>query len=168
MKRLLGLFCLLAVTAWADTPSFWSQLTPEERKAAGVDQLTPEQQAALDQLAQRYTHEGVKKEVEVVKAQAQAETAEAVKKARDEAIAEKAAAIKQAKEEAKAEGREHGDEADTPNSGSTIVYLSPGLTAEVASRTSAFAFVQLPVYQRVNGLQLEPRWVLSTGIRWRW
>jgi hypothetical protein len=68
----------------------------------------------------------------------------------------------------KAEGREHGDEADTPNSGSTIVYLSPGLTAEVGARVSAFAFVQLPVYQRVNGLQLEPKWVLSTGIRWRW
>ena len=68
----------------------------------------------------------------------------------------------------KAEGREHGDEADTPNSGGTIAYLSPGVTAELASRVSAFAFVQVPVYQRVNGLQLEPRWLLSTGVRWRW
>jgi hypothetical protein len=67
---------------------------------------------------------------------------------------------------AKFEGREHGAEADTANSGGTTVYLSPGVTAEVGRRASAFAFVQLPVAQRVNGLQLEPRWLLSTGVRW--
>jgi len=27
--------------------------------------------------------------------------------------------------------------------------------------------VQLPVYQHVNGLQLEPRWLLSVGVRWK-
>ena len=65
----------------------------------------------------------------------------------------------------KTEGREHGAEADTPNSGDTLAYLSPGVTAEVTPRSSAFLFVQLPVYQRVNGLQLEPRWILSLGLR---
>lgn len=106
MRGILALLCLLTTSANAADPSFWSQLTPEERKAAGVDQLTPEQQAALDQLAQRFTHEGARKEVEVVKAQAKVDTAEAVKRAHDEAIAERAAAIKQAKEEAKAEAKE--------------------------------------------------------------
>jgi hypothetical protein len=106
MKRLLALFCVLTVSAWADGSSFWTQLTPEERKAAGVDQLTPEQQSALDQLAQRFTKEGARKEVEVVKAQAEVETAAAVKQARAEAVAEKTAAIKQAREEAKAEAKE--------------------------------------------------------------
>jgi hypothetical protein len=67
----------------------------------------------------------------------------------------------------KAEDREHGVNADTPNSGGTIAYLSPGLTAELAANTSAFLFVQLPVYQRVNGLQLEPKWLLSFGLRWK-
>lgn len=67
----------------------------------------------------------------------------------------------------KTEGREHGFEGDTANSGGTLAYLSPGLTAELADRASAFAFVQLPVYQRVNGLQLEPRWILSVGLRWK-
>jgi hypothetical protein len=67
----------------------------------------------------------------------------------------------------KTEGREHGDEADTPNSGSTLAYLSPGVTAELSGNSHAFLFVQLPVYQRVNGLQLEPRWVLSFGVRWK-
>ena len=65
----------------------------------------------------------------------------------------------------KTEGREHGDKADTPNSGSTIAYLSPGVTAEVTLHTSAFVFVQLPVYQHINGRQLEPRWLFSAG--WR-
>ena len=67
----------------------------------------------------------------------------------------------------KAEGREHGAEADTPNSGGVIAYVSPGVTARVTSRSSAFAFVQLPVYQRVNGLQLEPRAILSVGLRYK-
>ncbi|MFI5355720.1 MAG: hypothetical protein ACHQ4G_00145 [Opitutales bacterium] len=66
------------------------------------------------------------------------------------------------------QGREHGPEADTPNSGGTLAYLSPGITADLSRTVSAFAFVQLPVYQRVNGLQLEPHWLLSTGLNWRW
>jgi hypothetical protein len=65
----------------------------------------------------------------------------------------------------KAEGREHGAQADTPNSGGALAYLSPGVTAEVTPTSSAFAFLQLPVYQRVNGLQLEPNWLLSVGAR---
>ncbi len=67
----------------------------------------------------------------------------------------------------KTETREHGAQADTANSGGTIAELSPGLTAELGPHASAFVFVQLPVYQRVNGLQLEPRWLLSVGFRWR-
>jgi len=62
------------------------------------------------------------------------------------------------------EKRETGDEADTPNSGSTLVYLSPGATFNVTPRTSVYVFGQVPVYQRVNGLQLEPRWSLSAGV----
>jgi hypothetical protein len=67
----------------------------------------------------------------------------------------------------KFEGREHGAEADVENSGSTAVHLSPGITAELTAKSTAFVFVQLPVYQRVNGLQLAPHWLLSTGLRWK-
>ena len=67
----------------------------------------------------------------------------------------------------KAENREHGAEADTANSSGTLAYLSPGVTVELATHASAFVFVQLPVYQRVNGLQLEPKWLLSVGLRWK-
>ena len=65
----------------------------------------------------------------------------------------------------KTETREHGAAADTPNSGGTLAYVSPGLTAEITAQASSFVFVQLPVYQRVNGLQLEPKWLLSVGVR---
>ena len=65
----------------------------------------------------------------------------------------------------KTESRERGAEADTANSGGTLAYLSPGITTEITSRASGFVFVQLPVYQRVNGLQLEPRWIISIGAR---
>ena len=65
----------------------------------------------------------------------------------------------------KTETREHGAEADTDNSGGTFVYVSPGVTAELTQQANAFVFVQLPVYQRVNGLQLEPKWLLTLGVR---
>ena len=69
---------------------------------------------------------------------------------------------------ARFEGRESGIEADVANSGSSTVYLSPGFSLPVVrNRLDAYTFVELPVYQRVNGLQLEPRWLLSIGLRYR-
>ena len=62
------------------------------------------------------------------------------------------------------ERRETGSEADTPNSGATLVYLSPGATFNINQKTSVYLFGQLPVYQRVNGYQLEPKWSLSAGV----
>ena len=72
--------------------------------------------------------------------------------------------VPQAQVNARIERRESGSEADTPNSGATLVYLSPGATFNVTTRTSVYLFGQVPVYQRVNGLQLEPRWSLSAGV----
>lgn len=66
----------------------------------------------------------------------------------------------------RAEERETGLLADTPDSGATLVYLSPGLTFNVSRSFQIYAFVQLPVAQRVNGLQLEPRSSLSLGLHW--
>ena len=62
------------------------------------------------------------------------------------------------------ERRETGSEADTANSGATLVYLSPGATFQASTRTSVYVFGQVPVYQRVNGDQIEPRWSLSAGV----
>jgi hypothetical protein len=64
----------------------------------------------------------------------------------------------------RAEGRESGAEADVANSGATLAYLSPGITWHASERLQFYAFAQVPVYQRVNGLQLEPRFSLSAGL----
>jgi hypothetical protein len=65
------------------------------------------------------------------------------------------------------DGHESGGEGDYDNSGGTFVYLSPGATAELGERVNAYVFLQVPVYQHVNGLQLEPKWLLSTGISFK-
>jgi hypothetical protein len=67
---------------------------------------------------------------------------------------------------ARAEKREQGANADVENSGATLVYLSPGVTWNLSRRFSAYAFVQAPIYQRVNGLQLEARWYGSLGMHY--
>ncbi len=68
---------------------------------------------------------------------------------------------------ARIEGRESGPQADAANSGATLVYLSPGATADLGRGLEAYAFVQVPVHQRVNGLQLEPRLSVSAGLHLR-
>ena len=65
---------------------------------------------------------------------------------------------------ARVEKREQGINADVENSGATLVYLSPGVTWNVNRHLSAFGFVQVPVYQRVNGLQLEATQFVSVGL----
>ena len=67
---------------------------------------------------------------------------------------------------ARAEKREQGANADFENSGATLVYLSPGVTWNLSRRLSAYAFAQTPIYQRVNGLQLEARWFGSVGLHY--
>jgi hypothetical protein len=62
-------------------------------------------------------------------------------------------------------GKDHGANADRPNSGGTQLYLAPGATAELGPRLSAFGFVQVPLYQRVNGYQLAPKVTLSLGLQ---
>ena len=64
-------------------------------------------------------------------------------------------------------GRDNGPEADRENSGGEQVYLSPGLSAKLTPRLSAFGLVQLPVYQRFNGYQLAPKVTVSTGVQLR-
>lgn len=67
---------------------------------------------------------------------------------------------------ARIEKREQGANADIDNSGATLVYLSPGITWNLSRRFSAYAFVQAPLYQRVNGLQIEAKWLGSVGLHY--
>jgi len=67
---------------------------------------------------------------------------------------------------ARVEKREQGVNADVENSGATLIYLSPGVSWNINRRLSAFAFVQVPLYQRVNGLQLEATQFASLGLHY--
>ena len=65
---------------------------------------------------------------------------------------------------ARTERKESGVNADVPNSGATLVYLSPGITATLTDEIKAYVFVQAPIYQRVTGYQLEPKYSVSIGL----
>jgi hypothetical protein len=67
---------------------------------------------------------------------------------------------------AKTGARDSGVNADRDNSGGTLIYLSPGITMGMGKNLKAFGFLQLPVYQKVNGFQLAPRYTFSVGIRY--
>ena len=51
-----------------------------------------------------------------------------------------------------------------PATGGTLLYLAPGASLRVGGGTSVYGFVQLPVYQNVNSLQLNPRYTLTLGV----
>jgi hypothetical protein len=67
---------------------------------------------------------------------------------------------------ARVEKREQGINADVENSGATLVYLSPGFTWTPTRGVSLYAFMQAPIYQRVNGLQLEATRFFSVGVHY--
>ncbi|KIH83400.1 hypothetical protein [Pseudomonas batumici] len=62
--------------------------------------------------------------------------------------------------------RDEGANADTVSTGGTLAYLSPGVTVPVGKKTSLYSFVQVPVYQNVNGVQLAPRYTATIGARY--
>ena len=61
--------------------------------------------------------------------------------------------------------RDHGGQADRANSGGQVVHLSPGVFVNLGEDTSIYGFVQVPVYQRVGGLELVPHYTASLGIK---
>ncbi|MCI0554459.1 MAG: hypothetical protein L0287_26220 [Anaerolineae bacterium] len=50
------------------------------------------------------------------------------------------------------------------NTGGTWVYVSPGLKLDLSDAISAYGYVQLPVYQNVNGIQQTSAFNLQFGI----
>ncbi|HXW69264.1 MAG TPA: hypothetical protein VEJ88_06615, partial [Dissulfurispiraceae bacterium] len=59
-----------------------------------------------------------------------------------------------------------GAQADSTDTGGTLLYISPGITASVGNHVSVYGFVQLPLYQDVIGIQLAPRVTTSLGLRY--
>ena len=59
--------------------------------------------------------------------------------------------------------REPGTQAEPANSGSTRAEISPGTVLGVGQASTLYAYLQVPIYQRVNGIQLVPRSSLAVG-----
>jgi hypothetical protein len=60
--------------------------------------------------------------------------------------------------------RDRGDEAEPGSSGGKYAFLSPGLSYVVTKNTQVYGFLQLPVYQYVNGVQLTADWAAVAGV----
>jgi hypothetical protein len=52
-----------------------------------------------------------------------------------------------------------------PTTGGTLVYLSPGASVRMGDDLSLYGFVQVPVFEKVNSLQLTPRYTFTVGAR---
>ena len=59
---------------------------------------------------------------------------------------------------------DQGALSDNTDTAGTVIYLSPGITAMVARNVHAYAFVQRPVFSRLDGYQVFPHWTGSVGL----
>jgi hypothetical protein len=59
--------------------------------------------------------------------------------------------------------RDSGSEAEPDDSGGKFLFVSPGLSFGVSKNVQLYAFVQLPIYQYVNGVQLTADWAGVIG-----
>jgi hypothetical protein len=60
--------------------------------------------------------------------------------------------------------RDEGSEAEPEDSGGKFLFASPGLSYVIARNLQLYGFVQLPLYQYVNGVQLTADWAAVVGI----
>jgi hypothetical protein len=63
--------------------------------------------------------------------------------------------------------RDRGEQAEPADTGGKFVFLSPGISYAFTQRVQAYGFVQLPVYQNVNGVQLVARNAVAVGLNMR-
>lgn len=61
--------------------------------------------------------------------------------------------------------KDSGVSASADDSGGKTFYLSPGVSIAITEKIKAYAFIQLPAYQNLNGYQLAPKYTLSVGTR---
>lgn len=63
--------------------------------------------------------------------------------------------------------RDRGGEAEPDDSGSRSLFLSPGVGIDITDGVRLYAFVQQPLYQHVNGVQLTARRAYTVGLATR-
>ena len=63
--------------------------------------------------------------------------------------------------------RDRGSDAEPAHSGGRFLFLSPGASYVLMETVQVYGFLQLPLYQHVNGVQLTADWALVAGISTR-
>jgi hypothetical protein len=64
-------------------------------------------------------------------------------------------------------GRDSGAQAEPEDTGGKFVFVSPGVSVALNKTTQLYGFVQVPLYQYVNGVQLTADWsaVIGASVR---
>ena len=60
--------------------------------------------------------------------------------------------------------KDSGKEAEPDDSGGTFVFVSPGISYSLTRDVQVYGFVQLPLYQYVNGVQLVANRAFALGV----
>ena len=60
--------------------------------------------------------------------------------------------------------RDSGNQAEPDDSGGKFVFLSPGVSYALGKNLQVYSFLQLPLYQYVNGVQLTADWAFVGGV----
>ena len=63
--------------------------------------------------------------------------------------------------------RDSGAQAEPEDSGGYFAFIGPGLSFNIGRSTQLYSFVQVPVYQYVNGVQLTADWSVVAGLATR-
>jgi hypothetical protein len=63
--------------------------------------------------------------------------------------------------------RDSGANAEPEDSGGKYLFFTPGVSFAVTRSLQLYGFVQLPLYQYVNGVQLTADWAALAGASWR-
>ena len=61
-------------------------------------------------------------------------------------------------------GKDSGLQSEPEDSGGKFLYISPGISYTVARGVQLYGFVQKPIYQYINGVQLAADWSAVIGI----
>jgi hypothetical protein len=61
-------------------------------------------------------------------------------------------------------GRDSGVQAEPEDTGGKFLFVSPGISYAVAKNFQVYGFVQKPIYQYVNGVQLTADWSAVAGV----
>ena len=66
-----------------------------------------------------------------------------------------------------AKGRDSGAQAEPDDSGQRQLFVSPGISYNITRDVQVYGFVQVPIYQAVNGVQLTADWSALAGVSFR-